>query len=191
MGSSPKAPPAPPDPAIAAEQARQEAIAIGQADARRTTMYGSTSLVKSQGVAAGKTNARPTDPIPTGGDPLAGTDLLAEINTKQGHLDAGTVPTKTVDTSQGPDDGSTSEVPQYTQSDVDNLRKVSDEGATQSQVPIGGNNKLFGGMTTTKTSSLSPVDQIKFNAAKKERAVGEYINRTRKRVGVTATGARV
>jgi len=66
MGGSPKAPPAPPDPAIAAEKARREAIAIGLADAKRTARFGTNSTITSKDGAGGTKSRRPDQDIAVG-----------------------------------------------------------------------------------------------------------------------------
>ena len=63
MGSKPKAPKAPPDPAIAIERARRESLAMGLADARRTSRYGTNSTIVSQ--VGGPPAVRPDSDIET------------------------------------------------------------------------------------------------------------------------------
>lgn len=163
MGSKPKAPPAPPDPAIAAEKARQEAVAIGMADARRTVMYGSPSLVKSQPVA-GVSPSRPTETIQTA-DPA---NIMNEHNTA--------VATAIKELQPAND----------SYMDFQNMSENSGVNMESNQPNLAAQATLAS--KRDNPSALTGADKIRYDAAKKNRAIGDYINRTRNRVGVAKSG---
>lgn len=156
MGSKPKAPPAAPDPLIAAERARREAIAIGQADQRRTARFGSDSTIRSND---------PNAPRPD--QDMAQVDIAdtaASRNEKLlKSLEAGRANARAQDyrAMMGSEDG-------MTPNDANNEANL---------------NKSI----EAAKKAISPADKAAHQALVKDNNIANYINTTRKRIGVAST----
>ena len=152
MGSKPKAPAAAPDPLIAAERARREAIAIGQADQRRTARFGSDSTIKSQD---------PNAPRPD--QDLAQVDITNTAVSRNENLlqslEAGRESARKADTEE--------------------MHREDYSGANHEK-------RLDERIGETK-KAVSPADRVAHKALVKDNNIANYINTTRKRIGVAST----
>lgn len=159
MGGSSSAPPPPPDPAIARERARREAVAIGQADARRTAQFGANSAIRAD-AAPGTALPKPTETITTPDySQTAAAGREREITRLEGEK------AKALESARSFDSSTSGDEPP-------NLQMISDEWDKKIQAI---------------RDTITPADKVVEKDLKKQRAVAEYINRTRAAVGVQST----
>lgn len=170
MGSSPSAPAALPDPAIAAERARREAIAIGHLEARRTTRSGSASTIRSQRTATGQPIARPTE-------------VIAQHSLENTRVSRVEKDVSVLEKSRRAEERRAAERVDTT----DGEGNVDLNKARTSEKVIRALNQQI----KERQGSITPADKVVHEGIKKDTAIAGFINRARKRVGVSKTqGAR-
>lgn len=159
MGGGGGSAPAQPDPEIARERARREAIAIGQADQRRTAKFGANSAIRAD-AAPGATPQRPTEMVtaPDYND-TAAAGRQREITRLEGEK------ANAIKEARNWSGTTSGEEPP-------NLQLISDEW-----------DKKIRAIKDT----ITPADEVVAKDIKKQQAVAQYINRTRAAVGVKST----